>query len=337
MARTRDQFGYDLPPVATDPLAPVDIDPLTGMERTNISRGEAAAPAPILTPVGGPITLPGESLTPAVPKAGAGLDTIYGIDSESYLTDDQRKLARMIQGKFDASGNRRDRELARWGSPALAGDVRDEALARAMSLASGLNAPVPVTQGIHEGGNGSSNVRPLNTGGTNQITPLIPKPTDTAEKAGPSTYAQMQQILSGISSLVPLLFGKDAYGNFMNKGALQWLKEKLFGADAASMITDESLQRIVETGAIPTIPGMTLNPITGMPMAVTGNMGDTSGLPYGAGSGWGDDLLQTGTVDTGSYTDWWDDPASLDGWWNTIDPGTFDYGNEWDFGFLGGA
>jgi len=259
---------------------------------------------------------------------GSPLNTEWGVDSESYLTDDQKKLARQIQGKFDASLNTRDRQLAQYGAPKLSSFVEDEALARAMSLAQGLNYREPVNPvtgqpirnpgGVGGGGGGGSPYRP-------PTNPYVPK--DPADPSGAATNSQWSRILSGLASIAPLLFGKDAYGNFLNKGLIGWASEKLFGPGAN--VSPEALERIVSGGGATNGP-ITYNPITGQPMMIDqnwtpGGLGD----PYGPGSGWGDDTLQTPP-----YVPWepeagWDESLWTDnGGWEGGDWGGYDW---WDF------
>ncbi len=255
---------------------------------------------------------PGAITTPTAGLPGSSLDTLYGINSGTYLTPEQRTLARQIQGKFDASVNSRDRALTQYGAPRLSSFMEDEALARAMSLAGGLNyrAPVPLT--------GLPNTRAGGVpGGGTRYTPPPITTTPTGPSSGAQNNAQWQRILSGLASIVPLLFGKDAYGQFLNKGLIQSVKETLFGP--GSQISDQQLQQVITQGGLPSEGPITYNPITGEPMVINpnftpGGLGD----PWGPGSGWGLDVPQ---------------PAD---WWTAPDTSAFDLGNGWDFGALAG-
>lgn len=284
-----------------------------GDQLNRADRGVFDAPA-VVDPVAAPVAF-----------TGSPLNTLYGIDSESYLTDDQRKLARMIQGKFDASVNRRDRELARYNAPRLSSFAEDEALARAMSLARGLNYKEPVVPDPY--GQGANIMRPGGTtaggGGVPRVPAAAVKPTDE----GAAANAKWQRILAGLASLAPLLFGKDAYGQFLNKGLLGTVKEAIFGKGAANAISDEQLEQIVQSGGLPGAGGVVYNPITGMPMATYTDSG--TGLPYGPGSGFGQDVVPT--------PDGYDNPLGGDVTAPSFDaPGGF-----WDSGYyypdLGGG
>lgn len=149
----------------------------------------------------------------------------YGVDGESYLTEEQRKLARQIQGKFDASLNRRDRELARYNAPRLSSFVEDEALARAMALARGLNmADDPYGTGINQGSGGGRATGGGGGSGGGGRYPYDGTPTYRPTGGGGSqaqTPNKWASIMSGLTSIAPLLFGKDAYGRFMNEGAIK--------------------------------------------------------------------------------------------------------------------
>lgn len=312
MARTSDLFGATPTIVATtgtsDPGltrsrtanadAPELGTPPSNMVRTR-SINSDAAPATVAA---------------AASTTGAGLDTLYGVDNESYLTDDQRKLARMIQGKFDASLNRRDRELARYGAPMLASNVEDESLARAMSLARGLNYVPPATPTYADPmlRNAASVPMASGAGRVPTTTPNTNAPT------GAQTNAQWQRILSGLTSVIPLLFGKDAYGNFLNKGAIGWLKEQMFGSGASGTVSDAALENIVKANGFPTDNAMEYNPFTGTPIGTSGNYTD---LAYGPDSGWGNDLVQDpfgmSNVDWGAGFDggWFEDPGAFTGDW----------------------
>jgi hypothetical protein len=255
---------------------------------------------------------PGAITTPTTGLPGSSLDTLYGVDSESYLTEDQRKLARQIQGKFDASLNSRNRALQQYGAPRLSSFAEDEALARAMTLASGLNyRPEDTTKA----GGVRTQAAGLPTGGT-RYTPPTTAPT-APTNTGALNNASWQRVLAGLTSIVPLLFGRDAYGQFLNKGLIQSVKDTLFGP--GSQISDAHLQQIIEQGGMPTNGPITYNPITGEPMVINpeftpGGLGD----PWGTASGWGQDVIPT--------TDWWTTP-------DTSSLGSI---NTWDFGSLAG-
>lgn len=257
---TRD-LGFSDPIIdvtPTSPLVPYAPAPGARAPRADVPGQLTRAPRINEFPV--------EAVEEPVAKIGSPLNTLYGVDDESYLTDDQRKLSRMIQGKFDASMNRRDRELARYGAPRLSSFAEDESLARAMSLARGLNYRPPAEDalglpnrrliGNHDPGGG---MRPL------PRTPVDP----TMQPNYPQTNAQWQRILGGLTSLIPLLFGKDAYGAFLNKGLLKWGKEQLFGPDGKT-IPDEVFEHIVKSGGLPDAGGFAVNPLTGMPIGPTG-------------------------------------------------------------------
>jgi len=251
--------------------------------------------------------------TPTTPTGlpGSPLDPVWGVDSESYLTDEQRKLMRQIQGKFDASMQRRDRELARWGAPMLSSYVNDEALARAIAAAQGLNyredvPPEELTLPPWYN-------QPSGSGGA----PRLPTTTGGAPRAAPDTneFAKWQQILGGLTSLAPILFGKNAWGEFINKGLLQTAKNWIFGENAP-YISDYTFENIVKTGALPTdaTGNIVFNPITGLPLMINPDSGSGSsvdyGDPWGPDSGWGQDVVSGGweggdwgVPDTSS---WWD-------------------------------
>lgn len=270
---------------------------------------------------------PAASVAPPVPN---GLNTLYGVDSESYLTDDQRKLARSIQGQFDASANRRDRELARYGAPRLSSFAEDESLARAMALARGLNTPAdqpiidPTTGLIRNapGGGGGGGAYPrLPT------YPDLPTPYSPTGPTGAQTNAQWQRILSGLASIAPLLFGKDAYGNFLNKGLIGTIKDKLFGS-SAPYVTDQSLENMVSSGALPgygnAAGGYSVNPFTGQPMSMYGGTTvDTSSAPWGASAeggapyptaSWGDTYGSDTGGDWSDWIDWGNGGSSFGNW-----------------------
>lgn len=270
-----------------------------------------------------------EPVTTPTPFAGSPLNTLYGIDNESYLTDDQRKLARMIQGKFDASVNRRDRELARWGAPRLSSFAEDEALARAMSLARGLNYKEPAVPDPY--GQGANILRPGGTtgaAGTPRVqTPVAPTGKDT----GAATNAKWQRILAGLASIAPLLFGKDAYGQFLNKGLLGTIKEQIFGKGASAVISDAQLEQIVQQGGLPEAGGMAINPLTGLPIAPGAFVPPEI---YGPESGFGQDVLQTPGFTGGTLQDWWTDPGAWDSgiWYPDLGGSLFDSGDPFGVG-----
>lgn len=257
-------------------------------------------------------------------QVGSPLNTLYGVDSESFLTDDQRKLARMIQGKFDASANRRDRELARYGAPMLSSFTEDEALARAMAGAQALNYRPPEEATVDPYGLKRTGNTPF--GGVKSTRTPTPTTKDT-EPTDAQNNAQWQRILSGLTSLIPLLFGKDAFGNFLNKGALQWGKELLFGKDAPA-ISDQAFEQLVRTGG--TNGPIQYNPITGMPMGPSGGYGGGSqfGDPYGPGSGYGNDVI------TPPVQDYWNDPGMWDSgyWYPDLGGSLFDGGDPFGIG-----
>lgn len=313
LTRTRgDPYGVD-----TGPTAPVYTKPLEPFPYEN--PGDKLTRTRDTIDVNTGLPVPTTEATPAASteKVGSPLNTLYGVDTESYLTDDQRKLMRQIQGKFDASLNRRDRALAQYGAPMLSSYVEDEALARAIAGAQGLNYRPPEDPAATDTPVDRTPVR----------TPALTPPRAPGDSATPNrdngaqTNAQWQRIMSGLLSIAPLLFGKDAWGQFMNKGLIQTVKEALFGKDAAYM-TDASFENIVRTGVLPTDASGSyiINPITGMPMIPNPNVVSTStdyGNPYGSGSGWGEDVLQPPVVDNGG--------------WEGGDWGVPDTGNWWDF------
>lgn len=323
LTRTRDDpYGVDTG------TGPTYTAPLTNTFLEN--PGEKLTRTRETIDVGTGLPVPTTSATPAASteKVGSPLNTLYGVDSESYLTDDQRKLMRQIQGKFDASTNRRDRELARYGAPMLSSYAQDEAMARAIAAAQGLNYRPPETP-----------VKETTTLPPSRTPTLTPPraPGDSAtpnRNTGAQTNAEWQRILSGLMSIAPLLFGKDAYGQFMNKGLIQTVKEALFGKDAAYM-PDASFEAIVKTGVLPTDPSgqFILNPITGLPMianpnAVSTDTGSSYGDPYGPGSGWGEDVWPTSTG--GWEGGDWGAPTDTGGW-EGGDWGVPDTSNWWDF------
>lgn len=313
--RTRDLYGFDTAPDPT--TAPAFV--------AGLSTAGGGAPLAGSPPVEGlrtrginPDVAPTTSATPAATEAkvGSPLNTLYGVDNESYLTDEQRKNMRIIQGKFDASLNRRDRALAQYGAPMLASSAEDEALARAIAGAQVLNyrppdTPVDTTSG------------PTSGFGTvpNRALPTVPRaPGDSATPAaarpsGAATNAEWQRIMTGLTSIAPLLFGKDAWGNFINKGLFQTIKEAIFGKDAPS-ISDAQFESLVR-GGLPTdaTGGYILNPITGMPMVASPNIANVG---------------TSTSVNTGSYgpdPEWGYTPPTNTDWG---DPGGI--GNYWDWG-----
>jgi hypothetical protein len=251
---------------------------------------------------------------PAIPTGlpGSPLNTLYGVDSESYLTEDQKKLARQIQGKFDASLNSRDRALQQYGAPRLSSFVEDEALARAMSLARGLNFP---TDALTEDLTTPGGVRAAAAPRVAAPRPAPGPPPAAPGPPSPSTFARAQQILAGLASIIPLLFGKDAYGNFLNKGAIGWLKEQLF---PGTQLSDEALEKIVNAQGLPTNGG-----VDAFNTAAGTNWSDA----YGPGSNWGG--VPDASLDAGNpWADWTGESGYGD--WTLPDT------SGWDFGALAG-
>lgn len=279
---------------ATDPTTGLPLPPAEQPAvRTRLPEGYTTTPPVAATPV----------------QVGSPLNTLYGIDSESYLTPDQQKLARMIQGKFDASANRRDRELARYGAPRLSSFVEDESLARAMAQAQGLNyrpppdpftgAPRQQTRLTQPFGNNSPRVAPPTT-----------RPT-------PDTHnpAQWQRILSGLASVAPLLFGRDAFGQFVNRGLFGTIKDALFGKGASAAISDAQLEQIVQNGGmVDPGTGLSINPLTGLPTGLY-----TSPDFVGPPSDLANDLTIP-TFDPGSWADWSWGNGGLSDWWSGWTP-----------------
>lgn len=312
-----DPYGAAPGVFPTIPVRPVGSGP-TSLLRTvgdpgliNTRDTNAFPGAPVVDP-GAPTGLP-----------GSPLNTLYGVDSESYLTEEQKKLSRQIQGKFDASMNSRDRALQQYGAPRLASFAEDEALARAMSLARGLNFPTDVPGKVPELVRSAS---PISAPRPN------PGPTTPAEtaKTGPSTFAKAQQIIAGLASLVPLLFGRDAYGQLLNKGLIQSVKESIFGKDIAPSISDAALEKMVASGGMPTNGPIAYNPVTGEPMGFNANWSPGGlGDPYGPSANWGQ-TAPDASLNVGG--DWWSNPVDTSGWWDT---GGLDTSG-WDFGSLGG-
>lgn len=315
--RTRDD-PYGLSSV----LEPPTSTPVSGFSPMTVLSGETPS-ADTSTPIfrdadaaRTSIPTPTTTATPAASTASP-LNTLYGVDSESYLTDDQRKMMRMIQGQFDASMNRRDRELARYGAPMLANYANDEALARAIAQAQALNYKEPVVPGPREPVGGIS--RAGGGGGSGGGSPRIPNlpDYDTAPRpTSASTAAKWQQIASGLMSVAPLLFGKAGWSAIMDKGILGSLKELFFGKDVAPYVPNAQLE------------------------AVISQYGD----PYSATSGWGQDVVSPSydygtTVDTGSGWDYTYGPQPDYGW---VEPTAADWGVDalnpgWEGGDWGGG
>lgn len=315
--------------------APLDANgqPVTQLKRTPTPNAFVTNPFTGETaPTGTTFTQPGA----ATGLTGSPLNTLYGVDSESYLTPDQQNLARMIQGKFSASADRRDRELQRFGAPRLSSFAEDESLARAMAQAQGLNYRAPVDPLTGAPTRPSTRLGPLGNGVTGRG-PIAAPPGAPTNTHGP---AQWQRILSGLASIAPLLFGKDAYGQFLNKGLLGTIKEKLFGPGASNAISDAQLEQAVSSGQLPGVGdaagGYAFNPITGMPMTSYGGVIQPGG---GAVDNY-ESLYQGGNsagnyapnFDPGSWSDWnWGSGAGdLTGW-------TPDLGGDPGFDLFGGV
>jgi hypothetical protein len=246
---------------------------------------------------------PTTDATPAATTGSPGspLNTLYGVSNDSFLTDDQRKLARQIQGKFDASLDQRDRELQRYSAPRLSSFAEDEALARAIAEARGLNYRAPVDafgnptgagRAAGGGGGGGNGGLPRIPGASALRDPTAPRPT-----APQSSAAKWQSILSGLSSIAPLLFGKDAYGNFLNKGVAGWLKDQyneLFPGNGTNM-SDAQLDMLLNSqganGSWDVLP----DPVSSAgDFWGAGANGPDPGFStpdfYGPDSGWGNDI-----------------------------------------------
>ena len=333
--------------------------------------GEAGAPSPAPmgwgstyamqradTGSGSMVPTATEAATPTA-FAGSSMDTLYGIDSESFLTDDQKKLARMIQWKFYTTRRPPRSKLVPYTALFLSGALWDEALARAMSLARGLNYGAPDAlgnpvggasrggggSGGGYGGGGGSAARPGGSGTTS--VPRYPTITTPKTPAAPAQKGtDWSKIMSGLSSIAPLLFGKDAWGNFLNKGLIGSIKDQLFGP-AGSMIDDRVLENMITSGALPDAGGFAVHPITGMPLGVAPGYEYPNSYAYGPESGWGLDVVPGGGYggDGGGYwgeDGYWypntaggiDDPYGIGGWdsgWDTSWGG----GSEgfWDEGY----
>lgn len=254
--------------------------------------------------------------TPTTGLPGSSLDTLYGINAGTYLTADQRKLAQQIQGKFDASMDSRDRALAQYGAPRLSSYAEDEALARAMSLAQGLNyrptGPTGPAGGVR------TQTGALPKGGVPYVPPTVPPP-GAPSNTGAQNAASWQRILTGLVSIAPLLFGRDAYGQFINKGLFPSIKEayaKAVGDPAAASMTDQELHNLIDSqGAYPTAAAANY---WGQQATVEGGYPTIDVNPGGAVT----TPLVTGPPIEGSP--WLPDTA-------------FGSGGGWDFGSLGGA
>jgi len=326
----RDQFA---PPIAAPIVPPGSYYPQ--YPYAPYAPPPEAAPAPV---------------TPATPAAFAGspLNTMYGIDSESYLTEDQRKLARMIQGKFDASLQRRDRELAQYGAPRLASFTEDEALARAMSLARGLNIPVQDALGMVQGtgpasrgGGGSGGGGP--GGGSPRVTaPTAPRaptnPTTAAAKttppgASPDQFAKWQKIVAGLSSVLPLLLGKEGMEKGLFSGIKNWLSSKHEEIFPGTNMTEAQLDRLLDAqdanGSWDEIPGVGYNELQyPLPDNIPGPPID----PY-AGELMGPPAYLAGGDDPFSY---WDVPGDAVDPWAAVDPyGDIPWWEGGDYGYGG--
>jgi hypothetical protein len=186
---------------------------------------------------------------------GSAGNILYGIDSESYLTPEQRKLARMIQGKFDASADSRDIALQRYGAPRLSSFAEDESLARAMSLARGLNTmpelvgpgrgtPTPVTRFTTPVDNSSINKR-------YPTPPPVVKPPGTSttpEKKDPPT--DWMKLLQGLAAIYPLIFGKEALLDIMKTGAWpvlrDWMVQK-YKEITGQVISSSDMETMLKT------------------------------------------------------------------------------------------
>lgn len=293
---------------------------------------------PVTGPVATTAATPAATLAPTVP-APNGLNTLYGVDSESYLTDDQRKLARQIQGQFDASANRRDRELARYGAPMLSSFAEDESLARAMSLARGLNTgqqtvvdPITGQARVPSGGGGGGG------GGATPRLPILRDPTMPVPKMPPPGLANKpnwQQIMTGLASLAPILFGRDAYGEFINKGVFPWLKEKLFGPGNGTNMSDEQLERLLDSqganNSWDILPDAVNGPQGSVSVSSPLMQGSYDEMGYWTPSG-GYDYSSSDPFGVGGYD--WSTPAADVNWWDLGDAGggwgDFSWG---DFGY----
>ena len=290
--------------------------------RAPVLYGAPPVAPPSMYPVA-PVPPPVAPVVPSVVPAGTAspLNTLYGVDSESYLTDDQRKMSRMIQNQFDASTNRRDRELSRYGAPRLSSFSQDEAMARAIAMAQGLNykepvAPMPGGRDRGDrsgrgdgdgGGRGRGGVRDNRDDGYGG-NPRYPRDPSTPRPNSPSTAARWQQIATGLMSAAPLLFGKDGWKDIMNKGLFGSIKDALFGKNSAA--SDADVEAVVrEYGG-------------GSSTYLSSNGGDsyyTEGGDGWEGGDWGG---------TGLYGD---------GGWEGGDWGATDSGDWWEGGDWGGG
>jgi len=293
--------------------------------------------APVPPPVA-PVVPP---VAPVVPAGTASpLNTLYGVDSESFLTDDQRKMSRMIQNQFDASTNRRDRELSRYGAPRLSSFSQDEAMARAIAMAQGLNykepvAPLPGGRDRGDrsgrgdgdgGGRGRGGVRDNRDDGYGG-NPRYPRDPNTPRPNSPSTAARWQQIATGLMSAAPLLFGKAGWASIMDKGLFTSIKDAIFGPGAN--VSPAQLEAVVRDFGGSTDTYLSSNGgdqyyTEGGDWTPTGDSGILNADGWGGG-------------DWGGGGDWWEG-----GDWGATDSGDWWEGGDWGGGgdwwdFAGGS
>ena len=207
----------------------------------------------------------------------------YGFGNDQFLTSSQQKIADSVQHAFSQSLAQRDREMQRYQMPQLASFEEDEALARAIATANLANQqtnPYGITTGGRGGGGGGRGGGGGGGGGGYRL-PAGYNPYGMARPPiGPDAGKSWQSLLSGASSLLPLIFGKDAFGNFMNKGVVGWIKDQ-FGNNIP---VDASGQPVFDQATV-----------------------------YGANSGWGQDIYNpsTGIYDV-PVNDFGIEPATSD-------------------------
>lgn len=187
-------------------------------------------PAPVS---GYPMPIAPVATTPATTTSPASTEITYGYGNDQFLTDSQQRLADSVRHAFDVSLAQRDRDLLRYGLPQLSSNYEDEALARAIATANLANRStnpynISLPRGIGGGGGGGggggrggSLANPFPYG----YNPYLRTPT-------PDPGRSWQSFLSGATSLLPLLFGKNGMNNLFNKGIVGIARD-MFGNPVA--------------------------------------------------------------------------------------------------------
>ena len=154
----------------------------------------------------------------------------YGFGNDQFLTSSQQKIADSVAHAFDQSLAQRDREMQRYQMPQLSSFQEDEALARAIATANLANQqtnPYGITTGGgSRGGGGGGRGGGGGGGGGGYRLPAGYNPYGLARPPiGPDPGKSWQQFLSGAMGLAPLLFGKNAMNDLMNKGLFGWVRD----------------------------------------------------------------------------------------------------------------